>query len=116
MLDRDDDPAPERPMAVDLYTGLHGWVEGLIAAGFRVVGYDLEDMSAVVGEPMPPEHFELVIRDVLTIRGSELKDARLIVGSSPCTKYSYMAMPFTLAHWIGRAHFPLAHAEAIRRG
>jgi site-specific DNA-cytosine methylase len=34
----------ERPLAIDLFTGLHGWGAGLVAEGFRVVGFDLEDM------------------------------------------------------------------------
>lgn len=85
-----------RPLAIDLFVGIGGWTAGLIDAGFRVVGYDIEDMFEVLGEPKP-EHFELVIRDVRTIHGSEFKDADLIVSSSPCQKYSYMAMPWSLA-------------------
>lgn len=85
-----------RPLAIDLFTGLHGWAEGLIAEGFRVVGYDIADMSEMVGLPKP-EHFELVIQDVLTLHGSQFKDADLIVASPPCQEYSYMAMPWKLA-------------------
>jgi len=100
----------ERPLAIDLYTGLHGWAEGLIAAGWRVVGFDLHDMSKLLGEPLPPEHFSLVLQDVLTLHGSQFKDAELIVGSSPCTKYSYMAMPWkkakVLADWYSDPLFP----------
>lgn len=85
-----------RPLAIDLFTGLHGWSEGLIAEGFRVVGYDIEDMSAQFGHEKP-KHFELVIQDVLTLHGSQFKDAALIVASPPCQEYSYMAMPWKLA-------------------
>lgn len=83
----------DRPLAIDLFTGLHGWAEGLIDAGFYVIGFDLEDMSAQLSEAKP-EHFSLVIQDVLTIHGAQLKDAHFIASSSPCQKYSYMAMPF----------------------
>lgn len=85
-----------KPLAIDLFTGLHGWAEGLIAEGFRVVGFDLEDMSAQFGQPKP-EHFNLVVQDVTTLHGSQFKDAALIVASPPCQEYSYMAMPWSLA-------------------
>jgi hypothetical protein len=39
----------------------------------------------------------LVIQDVLTLHGSQFKDAALIVASPPCQEYSYMAMPWKLA-------------------
>lgn len=90
-----------RPLAIDLYTGLHGWAEGLIAAGFYVVGFDIEDMARLVGEPLPPEHFSLVIQDVLTLHGSQFRNAELIVGSSPCQEFSYRAMPFKAAKGLG---------------
>jgi hypothetical protein len=86
----------ERPLAVDFFSGLGGWAEGLIAAGWRVRAYDIEDMYAATGAKMH-EHYELVIRDVLDIHGSEIADAQLIVSSSPCTEYSYMAMPWSRA-------------------
>jgi hypothetical protein len=85
-----------RPLAIDLFTGLHGWAHGLIAAGFDVIGVDLEDMSALLGEPRP-DHFSLIIQDVLTLHGRQFKDAALIVASPPCQEYSYMAMPWTRA-------------------
>lgn len=97
--------ADTRPLAIDLYTGLHGWAEGLIATGWRVIGYDIEDMSAVVGEPLPPEHFELVLQDVLTLNGADLvaahPDLAMIVGSSPCQEFSYRAMPWKRAKALG---------------
>lgn len=92
----------ERPLAIDLFTGLHGWAEGAIASGFRVRGYDIVDMSAEIGE-RKPEHFELVLQDVLTLHGSQLKDAELILASPPCQRYSYMAMPFRRGRQIARA-------------
>ena len=85
-----------KPLAIDLFTGLHGWADGLIAEGFRVVGFDLEDMSAQFGQPKPP-NFNLVIQDVLTLHGSQFRDAALIVASPPCQAYSYRAMPWSRA-------------------
>lgn len=102
----------QRPLAIDLFTGLHGWAVGLIAEGWRVIGYDIEDMSAQFGEEKP-EHFELIIRDVLTIHGSELADADLIVGSSPCQEFSYRAMPWKRAKALGPPELGMAlfHAQ-----
>jgi site-specific DNA-cytosine methylase len=79
-----------------MFSGLGGWAEGLIAEGWRVIGVDIEDMFTACGAEKP-EHYELMLRDVLTVHGAEFKDAELIVSSSPCTEYSYMAMPWSLA-------------------
>jgi hypothetical protein len=31
-----------KPLAIDIYCGLGGWTEGLLAEGYRVVGFDIE--------------------------------------------------------------------------
>lgn len=31
-----------RPLAIDLFCGLGGWAEGLLAEGWHVVGFDIE--------------------------------------------------------------------------
>src|SRR5690606_6960023 len=58
---------------------------------------------------------QLVLQDVRTIHGSQFRDATLIVASSPCQKYSYMAMPWTrakkLAEWYRDAEHPERLAE-----
>ncbi len=100
-----------RPLAVDLYTGLHGWAEGLEAEGFYTIGVDLEDMSAQLGEPKP-EHFSLLIQDVRTLHGSQFKDAALIVGSSPCQEFSYRAMPWKRAKALGPPELGIELFEA----
>lgn len=91
-----------RPLAVDLCTGLHGWAEGLTAEGWRVRGYDIEDMCAAVGEPRPAD-VELVLQSILELNGADCADADLIVASPPCQEFSYMAMPWTRAKQIARA-------------
>jgi len=30
------------PLGIDLFCGLGGWTEGLLAEGYRVVGFDIE--------------------------------------------------------------------------
>jgi hypothetical protein len=85
-----------KPVVYDLFTGLHGWLEAFLAEGYRCVGYDIEDMCAAFGQPRP-EEIELILRDVRSIHGSELKDAAVIVASPPCQAYSYRAMPWKRA-------------------
>lgn len=82
-----------KPLAIDLFCGLGGWSDGLIAEGFRCIGYDIE--AHEYGDMRYPG--ELVIADVCTLRGAEFKDATLIVASPPCQAYSWMAMPWSKA-------------------
>jgi len=82
-----------RPLAIDLFCGLGGWTEGLLAEGYRVVGFDNERHA--YGDLKYPA--QLVLQDVLTIHGSQFKDAALIVASPPCQAYSYRAMPWKKA-------------------
>lgn len=82
-----------RPLAIDLFCGLGGWTEGLLAEGYDVVGFDIERHE--YGEHRYPG--QLVVQDVLTLHGSQFRDAALIVASPPCQEYSYMAMPWTKA-------------------
>jgi len=82
-----------KPLAIDLFCGLGGWTEGLLAEGFRVIGFDIEKHE--YGDAKYPA--QLVLQDVLTIHGSQFKDAALIVASPPCQEFSYMAMPWSKA-------------------
>jgi hypothetical protein len=82
-----------KPLAIDLFCGLGGWTEGLLAGGYAVVGVDIE-------QPRYGDHAYpgvMVLHDVRTLHGSWFKDATLIVASPPCQKYSYMAMPWLRA-------------------
>ncbi|MGI0012330.1 MAG: DNA cytosine methyltransferase [Nitrososphaera sp.] len=90
-----------RPLAIDLFCGLGGWAEGLLAEGYSVIGFDIERHQ--YGAHRYPGL--LVVQDVSTLHGAQFKDAALIVASPPCQEYSYMAMPWKLAK---------ARAAAIR--
>jgi hypothetical protein len=81
------------PLAIDLFCGLGGWTEGLLAEGYYVVGFDIE--RHVYGDHAYPA--QLVLQDVTTLHGSQFKDAALIVASPPCQAYSYRAMPWKRA-------------------
>jgi len=75
-------------LAIDLFCGLGGWAEGLLAEGYTVIGFDIER------RPYPAQ---LVLQDVTTLHGSQFRNADLIVASPPCQEYSYRAMPWKRA-------------------
>jgi len=63
-----------KPLAIDLFCGLGGWTEGLLAEGWQVIGFDIE--QHVYGEHRYPA--QLVIQNVLTLHGSQFRFADLI--------------------------------------
>ena len=88
-----------KPLAIDLFCGLGGWTEGLLAEGYHARGYDIE--AHEYGEEKYPG--ELILADVMTLHGSQFADAALIVASPPCQEFSYMAMPWGRSKQIARA-------------
>jgi len=81
------------PLAIDLFCGLGGWTDGLLAEGYDVIGFDIE--RHVYGEHRYSA--QLVLQDVLSLHGSQFRNAALIVASPPCQAYSYRAMPWKRA-------------------
>jgi hypothetical protein len=80
-----------KPLCVDLFCGLGGWSEGFLAEGYRCVGFDIE-RHQYGGQKYPGQ---LVIQDVLTLHGTQFRDAACIVASPPCQQYSWLAMPWS---------------------
>jgi hypothetical protein len=77
------------PLAIDLFCGRGGWTRGFLAEGYDAIGFDIERHLCYPGQ--------LVLQDVRTLHGSQLRDATVIVGSSPCQEFSYRAMPWKRA-------------------
>lgn len=77
-----------KPLAIDLYCGLGGWAEGLLAAGWRVVGIDLGDFSS----SYPGEFIQADLK-----LWNEWKRYRpaLVVCSAPCQEFSQHDQPWT---------------------
>ena len=51
-----------KPLAIDLYAGLGGWTDGLLAEGWDVIGFDIE--RHCYGDHRYPA--QLVLQDVRT--------------------------------------------------
>lgn len=83
----------ECPICIDLFCGLGGWSAGFLAEGYECIGFDIERHDYGAGG-YPGQ---LVIQDVLTLHGSQFRNAAVIVASPPCQEYSYMAMPWSRA-------------------
>ena len=79
------------PLAIDLFCGLGGWTDGFLAEGWNVVGFDVT-RHAYGADRYPAQ---LVLQDVLTIHGSQFRNADIIVASPPCQQYSWLAMPWS---------------------
>ena len=85
-----------KPLCIDLFCGLGGWTGGFLAEGWDVIGFDIE--QHVYGNKRYPA--QLVLQDVLTLHGSQFKNASAIVASPPCQEFSYSSMPWSRARSI----------------
>jgi hypothetical protein len=102
-----------KPLVIELFAGLHGWGEGFIAEGFRVVGVDIVDMCATLGLQRPAG-IELVLQDVLTLHGSQFRDAAVSMtrrfssrsAARKAASAQIAKIPFQLANWIAKVYKP----------
>lgn len=77
-----------RPLAFDLCCGSGGWAAGLIAEGWRVIGFDIEP------QPQYPGEFHRIdVRDCSLLHWPQAPD--FIVASPPCEQFSRHQMPWT---------------------
>ena len=81
-----------KPLAIELFAGTMSWTAGWRELGGYSVGFDIEHLPH---HGPVPEGADLVIQDVLTLHGSQFRNASLIVASPPCQNYSYLAMPWS---------------------
>lgn len=95
-----------KPLVIDLFCGLGGWTDGLLAEGYDVIGFDIE--QHVYGVDRYPA--QLVVQDALTLDGGQFQDASLIVASPPCQFFSYTAMPWSK----GKALAAAVRADPVR--
>ena len=71
------------PIAIDLCCGLGGWTAGLLAEGYRVIGFDIARPKTF------PAGALFVQQDVTTIDGARWRGlVSLVVASPPCTEFS----------------------------
>lgn len=81
-----------KPLAIELFCGMFGGTCGWLESGGYSVGFDLQHEH--YHGPVPAGA-ELVLQDVLTLHGSQFKNAAFIWASPPCQNYSYLAMPWS---------------------
>lgn len=97
-------PAQPKPVALDLCCGMGGWTDGLIAAGFDVVGVDIYRSAKYRGE--------LEICDLLAWDESRFSGVvDLVVASPPCDEFARFDKP---VQWfpLGR---PLPSLALVKR-
>jgi hypothetical protein len=83
----------QRPLALDLYCGIWegGWANGLVAAGWDVIGVDIEDQGGYKGFKVLADVREIA-KDVQAYFPALKFD--LVVASPPCQEFSVSSQPF----------------------
>ncbi len=89
-------------IAIDLCCGLGGWTNGLKAAGWHVIGFDIETSftGKYKGDEFRVEDVRYVADHVFDSKsrfglGHSLCDASLVVASPPCPEFTRHALPWT---------------------
>lgn len=82
----------KQPLVIELFAGCMTWSAGALELGAHAIGFDIEHLPH---HGKVPDGAELVLQDVLTLRGRQFKNAQLLLCSPPCQKYSWLAMPWS---------------------
>ena len=82
-----------KPLALDLCCGKGGWTSGLLAAGWDVIGVDIEQWDGY------PKEADFWKSDICELSGHMIlarqgRKASLVVASPPCQEFSYRSFPF----------------------
>jgi len=94
-----------KPLALDLFCGKGGATKGLFAAGWDVIGIDIEDMGGY-----PPEA-RLHLQDIKTvtaetIRALDPRPVGFVWASPPCQEFSYRSFPFKRCRELAKNVLP----------
>ena len=76
------------PLAIDLFCGLGGWTEGLLAEGYRVVGFDIERHR------YPAREFSLPDESAKGMRGKN-KNGTTLINAAREQVHGYHTAPLT---------------------
>jgi len=72
--------------ALDAYSGLGGWSDGLALEGFEVLGIEINpDIAELYKHPV-------IVDDMRNLDGRDFTGYDLIVGSPPCRDFSKFAL------------------------
>ena len=78
-----------KPLLFDLCCGSGGWTDAFLDEGYDVIGFDILRSPRYRGQ--------LVLQDIRTLNGWQLKNGVLIVASPPCDEFSRHDQPWTRA-------------------
>jgi len=95
----------DKPLALDLYCGRGGWAKGFLAAGWRVMGVDIEDFSSEYPG-------EFVQADVMRWELWRVLPVQIVLASEPCQEFSRWSMPWTRAK---NPPYPSRSLELMKR-
>lgn len=91
-----------KPVALDICCGKGGWAIGLMAAGFEVIGFDLEEFSGEYPGTFRRESAQFLAHNIHRAQERyglpELARAVLVVASPPCQEFSRHDQPWTRKH------------------